>query len=570
MISVEEARERILSFVPLLDAEDTPIDDALGQAVAEDVVAGFAIPPLDNTSMDGYAVRAADTTGASAASPVTLRVVGELAAGYVYDGRVEPGTAVRIMTGAPMPAGADSVVPFEETDEPEGRNFGSFAKSRPEVGVLKAALPGANIRRAGEDVVPGAVILPRGTVLHPPQIGVLASLGMATVRVHRRPVVAILSTGDEIVAPGEPLKAGQIYDSNAHSVAAMVREIGGVPKMLGIASDTPEMLEARLKDGLDADLLVTSAGVSRGDYDVVKDVLMKHGEINFWTVRMRPGKPLAFGTFPSGEPPRPAHRTARQSRQLDGLVRAVRPPRAVQDARQDRLGTPARDGHLRRAHREHDAHAVLPARHPVAAQRPPARRPHRLPGLRHPHVDGRRQRPRHRPRRPARRRRRRRSRVHAPRLAVNEAVSPITTDRSTTTWFHNSDPRSSLPYPSDALISSHNPLLLQLPLRLAFSLLPHLRSPALFLLPRLPSPDSRPPFSRAPYVTNSRLAHASSPSPGPPPSPRVLMSPIRIRTLVAINASREALPLRRIRSCEWMLRPVRRPKTRVLHVKQCP
>jgi molybdopterin molybdotransferase len=169
------------------------------------------------------------------------------------------------------------------------------------VGILKAALPGANIRRAGEDVVQGGVVLPLGTFLHPAQIGVLASLGKATVAVHRRPKVAILSTGDEIVSPGQPLKAGQIYDSNAFSLAAMVREIGGIPMSLGISSDTPEMLEAKLNEGLDADLLVTSAGVSRGDYDIVKDVLMKHGEIDFWTVRMRPGKPLAFGTFPAGD-----------------------------------------------------------------------------------------------------------------------------------------------------------------------------------------------------------------------------------------------------------------------------
>lgn len=300
-IPVEEARERILAFVSLLEAEETPIAESLGQVTAEDVRAPMSIPPLDNTSMDGYAVRASDTAGASDDHAVTLRVIGELGAGYVYDGRVEGGTAVRIMTGAPMPAGADSVVPFEETDEPDGHTFGSFAKSRPEVGILKAANVGANIRRRGEDVVEGGVVLPKGTTLHPAQIGVLASMGMTSVRVYRRPVVAILSTGDEIIPPGTPLKAGQIYDSNAFSLAAMVREIGGTPLSLGISQDRPEVLEAKLKEGLSADLLVTSAGVSRGDYDVVKDVLMKHGEIKFWTVRMRPGKPLAFGTFPAGD-----------------------------------------------------------------------------------------------------------------------------------------------------------------------------------------------------------------------------------------------------------------------------
>ena len=300
MISVEEALERILSFVHLLEAEEKAILDALGQVVADDIISPIDIPPLDNTAMDGYAVRASDTTGATDAAPRTLRVIGELAAGYLFDGTVDTGTAVRIMTGAPMPHGADAVVPFEETDEPSGRAFGSFAKSRDVVGVMKAAEPGANIRRAAEDIRIGQLIIRAGSVLHPAQIGVLASLGMATVRVHRRPVVAILSTGDEVREPGQPLQPGQIYDSNAYSIAAMVLANGGIPKRLGIAKDTVEALTAKLREGLDADMLVTSAGVSRGDYDVVKDVLAKEGSVDFWTVRMRPGKPLAFGSFASG------------------------------------------------------------------------------------------------------------------------------------------------------------------------------------------------------------------------------------------------------------------------------
>jgi molybdopterin molybdotransferase len=300
MISVEEALERILSYVTTLDVEERPILDALGQVLAEDAVSPMDIPPLDNTAMDGYAVRAADTAGATDTTPVQLRVIGELAAGYVFDGEVAAGTAVRIMTGAPVPGGADAIVPFEETDEQAGRAFGAFAKSRDQVGIMKAADEGANIRRAAEDVRRGQAILPKGTVLHPAQVGVLASLGMATVRVHRRPVVAILSTGDEVKEPGQPLAPGQIYDSNAYSVSAMVLANGGLPRRLGIAKDTVEALTAKLREGLDADMLVTSAGVSRGDYDVVKDVLAKEGEVDFWTVRMRPGKPLAFGAFASG------------------------------------------------------------------------------------------------------------------------------------------------------------------------------------------------------------------------------------------------------------------------------
>lgn len=304
MISVEEARKRILSYVHRLEPEERPLVDALGQVLAEDVEAGFDIPPLDNTAMDGYAVRAADTEGASEANPVPLRVVGELAAGYFFEGDVTPGTAVRIMTGAPIPRGADAVVPFEETDEASTRSphgFGTFAKQPSEVRILKAAKPGADIRRAGEDVSRGAAVMREGAILGSAQIGVLASLGRATARVYRRPVVAILSTGDELLEVGQPVAPGKIYDSNAYSVASMVQEAGGIPKRLGIASDSVEALTAKLRQGLDADMLITSAGVSRGDYDVVKDVLAREGEIDFWTVRMKPGKPLAFGAFPSGD-----------------------------------------------------------------------------------------------------------------------------------------------------------------------------------------------------------------------------------------------------------------------------
>lgn len=307
MISVEEARERILDVVKPLPAEDKPLAEALGQVLAADAVSPLTIPPLDNTAMDGYALRAADTEGASDATPRTLRVVGEVAAGYIYQGEVTPGSAVRIMTGAPIPRGADSIVPFEETDEPPGRAFGAFAKGRDSVGVLKAALPGANIRSAGEDVQRGSTVMRVGTELRAAQIGVLASLGMKTVRVFRRPVVAILSTGDELLELGRPHEEGKIYDSNSYSVQALVTEAGGVPLRLGIARDTIEDLTAKVHAGLGADLLITSAGVSRGDYDVVKDVLMKEGKVGFWTVRMKPGKPLAFGTFPAPDGRRIPH-----------------------------------------------------------------------------------------------------------------------------------------------------------------------------------------------------------------------------------------------------------------------
>ncbi len=308
MISVEEARNRILELIERLQPEDRPIEEALGQVLAEDLVSPLTIPPLDNTSMDGYAVKAADTAGASEGNPVRLRVIGEVAAGYIFDRTIGDGEAVRIMTGAPIPAGADAVVPFEETDEPAGRNFGSFAKGRDEVGVLKAAGLGANIREAGEDVRQGTMVLQAGTELGAAQIGVIASLGMQTVRVYRRPVVAVISTGDELLELGQAHEPGKIYDSNAYSLTSLITEAGGVPLRLGIARDTVEALTEKIHEALQkADLIITSAGVSRGDYDVVKDVLIREGEVGFWTVRMRPGKPLAFGSFPGPDGRRIPH-----------------------------------------------------------------------------------------------------------------------------------------------------------------------------------------------------------------------------------------------------------------------
>ena len=307
MISVEEARARILDVMSRLPAETKPLAEALGQVLAEDAYSGLTIPPLDNTSMDGYAVRAIDTRGASERVPRTLKVVGEVAAGYIYNGRLGAGEAVRIMTGAPIPPGADAVVPFEETDEPPGRVFGSFAKGRPDVGVLKGAAEGANIRRAGEDVERGSLVLKAGTELHAAQLGVLASLGQPTVSVIRRPVVAVISTGDELLELGQAHEPGKIYDANSYGVSALITEAAGIPRRLAIARDTIDDLTQRVHEALDADLIVTSAGVSRGDYDVVKDVLLREGDVGFWTVRMRPGKPLAFGSFRRADGTRVPH-----------------------------------------------------------------------------------------------------------------------------------------------------------------------------------------------------------------------------------------------------------------------
>ncbi len=291
MITVEQALDKILGHAAVLEAEDSPILDCLGQVLARDVTSQIDVPPLDNSAMDGYAVRAEDISGADDKNPRVLRVTDTVPAGSISRRRVEAGTAVRIMTGAPVPAGADSVVMFEDTDE-TGRG------ERPdEIGVLKPAQPGQNIRRAGEDIARGALVLAEGTLLRPSEIGVLASLGLDRVSVIRRPVVAVLATGDELVAVGQPLPEGKIYNSNSYSLAALVRRYGGIPRVLGIARDSEDSVVAGLRRGLDADMLITSGGVSAGDYDVVKDVLAKQGEIAFHRVKMKPGKPLAFGVI---------------------------------------------------------------------------------------------------------------------------------------------------------------------------------------------------------------------------------------------------------------------------------
>ncbi len=294
MLSVEEARERVLGYFNVLEPETRPILEADGQVLAEDVEGRFDIPPLDNSAMDGYALRTEDIRGASETSAVTLRVTGSVAAGQLPSGRVEPGTTIRIMTGAPIPDGADAVVPFEDTDEVERRASG---RTLSEIGIREEVPPTANVRPAGQDMRAGDRVLESGTVLRSGEIGVLAALGRGSVRVIRRPVAAVLATGDELVDVGQDLKPGSIYDVNSYSVSAAVQSAGGVPKLLGIARDNLDDLDAKLQAGLGADILLTSAGVSKGDYDIVKDVLARRGEIELWSVRMRPAKPLAFGVL---------------------------------------------------------------------------------------------------------------------------------------------------------------------------------------------------------------------------------------------------------------------------------
>ncbi|MHB8085955.1 MAG: molybdopterin molybdotransferase MoeA [Dehalococcoidia bacterium] len=292
MISVEEALEKILAAVSRLEREEKHILECLDQVLDEDVFSGFDIPPLDNAAMDGYAVRSQDLAAASKERLVYLDVIGEVAAGHVSTQNVAEGKAVRIMTGAPVPGGADAVVRFEDTDEQEHKGDG---KSHGKIGIFVTAGKGQNIRNRGEDIRSGTIVLKKGTVLGPAEIGVLASLGKSRAAVIRRPVISILSTGDELCKIEQHLSPGKIYDSNSYTIAASVLRCGGIPKLLDIARDSIKPLKAQISDGAEADMLITSGGVSMGDYDIVKDVLSQMGQIDFWTVRMKPGKPLAFG-----------------------------------------------------------------------------------------------------------------------------------------------------------------------------------------------------------------------------------------------------------------------------------
>ena len=297
MVSVEEALQKILSRIEVLEPERKPILDCSRQVLAEDIRSTIDIPPLDNSAMDGYAVKAEDTHGASEASPKILSVTGKVAAGSMPKGEVKRGSAIRIMTGAPLPQGADAVVPFEDTDEVARK---ASHDDLSQIGILREVPEGMNVRRKGEDIAKGSLVLKKGTVLRPSEIGVLASLGHPAVTVIRRPVVSILATGDELTDIDQPLPAGKIYNSNTYTIAAEVRQYGGIAKILGIGRDSVRSLEQKIDEGLDSDMLITSGGVSKGDYDVVKDVLAKCGEITLQTVCMKPGKPSAFGMIGKG------------------------------------------------------------------------------------------------------------------------------------------------------------------------------------------------------------------------------------------------------------------------------
>lgn len=290
MLSVSDAVARVTSAIVPLPVERVPLLDAPGRVLAQDAVAGYTLPHWDNSAMDGYAVRSSDIQGASARSTVRLRVLETVAAGVFPSVAVQAGQATRIMTGAPMPAGADSVVRVEDTDGGET-----------EVVIRDDRDTRKNIRPRGEDFTAGQTVLPSGTPIHAAQVGVLASLGMGNVEVHRRPIVAILGSGDELVDLDgfhEVLAGRKIVSSNSYTLSALVAAAGGVPRLLGNAADTPEALRTLLERTAGCDLIVTSAGASVGEFDYTKAVLASLGAtLDFWKVRMRPGAPIGFGTL---------------------------------------------------------------------------------------------------------------------------------------------------------------------------------------------------------------------------------------------------------------------------------
>ncbi len=287
MISVEQALDTILSHITPLGTERVHIQHSLGRVLAEEVRATRSVPPADNSAMDGYAVQVADIAGASPAQPKRLSVVGEIPAGYRASRPLQRGEAMSIMTGAAIPEGADCVVMQEDT---------SLDGSA--VLISKEVPRGEHIRRAGEDIAAGEVLFPEKTPIRAAHTGILASTGRGAVTVYQRPRVAILSTGDELVDIDEPCSEGKIVSSNSYSLWSLVRENGGEPLSLGIARDTKESLSRKLRDGLRADMIITSGGVSVGKYDFVKDVLQDLGaSMKLWKVAMRPGQPLAFGTI---------------------------------------------------------------------------------------------------------------------------------------------------------------------------------------------------------------------------------------------------------------------------------
>jgi molybdopterin molybdotransferase len=309
LLPLEDARARVLAAIPAaLPAEMVALSDSLGRVLAADVAAATDLPPWDNSAMDGYAIRAADVAGATEAAPVVLRVAGEVAAGSASETAVVPGLALRIATGAPMPPGADAVVAVEQTTPlaadgsagPRGREATGPLPAR--IRVHKATLPGRNVRRRASDLQLGRTVLGAGRPIGPAELAIIAAGGIASVSVHARPRVAVLSTGDELRRAGSDLGAAGIPDSNGPALVALCAAAGAEARHLGIAPDRLEPTLELLRSAIvDADLVIVSGGVSVGPYDVVRGAFAQVGTVDLWRAAIQPGKPFAFGTAPRGE-----------------------------------------------------------------------------------------------------------------------------------------------------------------------------------------------------------------------------------------------------------------------------
>ena len=300
MVSVKDALEIILGDITVLTSERIPLVKSVGRVLARSVEAADSMPPFTNSSMDGYAIRAADSQLASESSPVTLQVVEDISAGHVGQKELIPGFASRIMTGAPLPQGADAVIPVEDTSEP----WRGADRPLPEsVQIMRSVSVGDYVRYPGEDISAGNEVLAKGHAIRPQEIGILASLGVTVVEVTKRPRVAVLSTGDELIDINEPLTPGKIRNSNGYTQAAQIQQMGVKAINLGVAGDSIKDVRKKLREALEANanLIVSSAGVSVGAHDVVKAILDKEGKVKIWRVRMRPGKPVTYALY-SGIP----------------------------------------------------------------------------------------------------------------------------------------------------------------------------------------------------------------------------------------------------------------------------
>ena len=296
MLSVTEARERILSHFQAAAEESLPLIECANRVLAVDITAPHDLPLFDNSSMDGFAIRAVDLSSGADESNVTLSVVADIPAGSAPTVTLAEGQAARIMTGAQMPEGADAVIPVEDTNA----NFQETGTTPPQtVSFTRTVKVGENVRARGTDLHAGDVVLRKGHLLKPQDLGLLAMLGFANVTVHKKPRVALLSSGDELVELGMPLTEGKIHDSNSYAIGALIQNAGAELIRLGVAKDTRQSVESLLQKAIaeNVDLIITSAGVSVGAFDFVKEVIEANGKLDFWRVNMRPGKPFTFGEY---------------------------------------------------------------------------------------------------------------------------------------------------------------------------------------------------------------------------------------------------------------------------------